>query len=143
MLRHGFVKILLLTGVLAAATLSGCEPYYVHPGPPHPAYPPQYYDYYYYPGADVYFHIYTGEYYYRSGDRWHRARTLPKSRYLDPHDRRRLEVREGKPYQQDREHRRTVAPAPQRRYERNRRLDQQERERNRKRYEEYQRYRRR
>lgn len=113
--------------------LAGCygpAPY----GPPHPT-PPQYYDYYYYPHVDVYFHIYTGWYYYRSGDVWRRTRRLPPHIRLDPRYRRPIVVRDDPPHRKYPEHRKTYPPPRDWRPEP--RQDRRERDDNRRQHEEY------
>jgi len=106
-------RIRLLTGALAAAVLpglAGCGPYY---GTPPPPYPPYYYDYYYYPPVDVYFHIYTGYYWYRDGPSWHHVRKLPPHIYLDPRYRVVIRVPDDRPYKYHAEHRKRYPPPPQ------------------------------
>jgi hypothetical protein len=105
-------RIGLLFGALAAVLLpglAGCTetPY---AGPP-PGYPPWYYDYYYYPHVDVYFHIYSGDYWYPDGPYWHRARRLPPHFHLDPAYRVRLRVPDERPYRDHDAHRRAY-PRP-------------------------------
>ncbi len=107
-------RIRLLAGALAAIALpalSGCAgPYYDAPPPP---YPPYYYDYYYYPHVDVYYHIYTGYYWYRDGPTWRRAIGLPRHIYLHPRYRVSLRVQDEHPYRYHKEHRRQYPPPPQ------------------------------
>ena len=107
-------RIRILTGVLAAAllpSLPGCvgPPY---EGPP-PHYPPWYYDYYYYPHVGVYFHIYTGYYWYLDGQRWRRVRRLPPHIRLHPRYRVPLRIPDEQPYRDHDEHRRKYPPPPQ------------------------------
>lgn len=90
-----------LVGGLAACTYT---PAY-HRAPPRYVHPPYYYDYYYYPNTDVYFHIYSGRYYYHAPKRWVRVKTLPKRIYLDHRYRVPLRVWNEKPYAHHREHR--------------------------------------
>lgn len=156
-------RIRILTGALAAAilpSLSGCvgPPY---EGPPPAYYPPWYYDYYYYPHVDVYFHIYSGYYWYRDGRSWRRVRRLPPHIRLHPRQRVPLRIPDERPYLHHDEHRRRYpppqarpqppqprprapqpgAPPPQPRLEREQRewreRDREERENNLRRYEEY------
>lgn len=139
MVRFAGMKTLAVAVTAAVAlALGACAPYPHRHGPAYGAYPPYYYDYYYYPHADVYFHIYTGEYYYRSGGHWRRAKALPKGIYLDPKDRRQLHIRDARePYRYQQQHRETQRARPGYRYKRNPRLNQQERQHNRRRYDEY------
>ena len=127
---------LILVAVLVSVA-AGCDYYPRHrPGPP--PYGPYYNDYYYYPHADVYFHIYTGEYYYRDGGQWRHSRALPPRIYLDPGDRRQLRIDSDRPYAHDRDRRHVPPPAntgP--RYKPDRDRDRQERQYNKRRYEEY------
>ncbi len=108
-------RIRLLAGALAAAVLpglSGCAgPPYAGPPPP-PRYPPYYYDYYYYPHVDVYFHIYSGYYWYPDGRYWRRVRTLPPHIYLYPRYRVLLRVPDEHPYKHHDAHRRKYPPPP-------------------------------
>lgn len=126
----------LLGGACVAAIspgLAGCygpAPY----GPPDP-WPPQYYDYYYYPHVDVYFHIYTGWYYYRSGSVWWRVRRLPPHIHLDHRYRRPIVIRDDLPYRRHPQHRKTYPPPRDWRPEPRR--DRQERDDNRRQHEEY------
>jgi hypothetical protein len=136
-LKRFSILRLFLAGSLAAVA-SGCV---YGPGPrPAPSGPrsnaPYYYDYYYYPHADVYFQIYTGEYYYRSGGNWRQARALPPNIYLDPGDRRQLRIENDRPYAQDR-HRQAQPAAPASRYKPDPARDRQERQNNTRRYDEY------
>jgi len=133
--RFGSVLRLFLAAILVL-TAAGCDYYPRHPGPPPRANAPYYYDYYYYPHADVYFHIYTGEYYYRDGRDWRRARNLPPKIYLDPRDRHQLRIQSDKPYADD-QARRRAQPQPGYRYQPDPARNRQERQYNRKRNEEY------
>jgi hypothetical protein len=79
-------RIRLLSGALASILLpglSGCvwPPY---EGSPLRGYPGHYYDYYYYPHEEVYYHIYTDRYYYRDGPVWWHSRRPPDYIRLDP-----------------------------------------------------------
>jgi hypothetical protein len=100
MLRRRFTQ--LLTGSVAVAFGSGLA------ACTYPEYYPQdlNYGYYYYPNVNVYFHIDTGYFYYRTGSAWHRSRSLPRHIHLDRRHRRRLSIREPRPYDRNREHRR-------------------------------------
>lgn len=66
--------------------------------------PDYYYDYYYYPHLDVYFHVFSGDYYYRRDGRWLRARSLPRDRWVDGHYRVKLRIDDDVPYRRHREH---------------------------------------
>jgi hypothetical protein len=126
-----------LSFVLAVTLgLVACAPYPPHGPPPPPPRPAYYYDYYYYPHADVYFQIYTGEYYYRHGNTWRRSRTLPRNIYLHPRDREHLRIRDKKPYARDHE-RRAAERASGHRYNRDPERNRQERQHNRRSYEQY------
>lgn len=130
-------RIRLLVGGLASVVLPGLPgcigPPYDGPPPPRPHYHP---DYYYYPYADVYFHLYTGWYFYRDRNVWHRVRRLPPRIHLDPRRRHSLRIPEGKPWRRHDEHRRKYPARPPRR-RRNPDADREERERNRRRYDEH------
>ena len=124
----------LLGGACMAAFAPGLAGCY-GPAPYGPPYPPQYYDYYYYPHVDVYFQIYTGWYYYRSDNVWWRARHLPPHIRLDPRYRRPIVIREDQPYRQHPQHRAAYPPPSEWRPEPHR--DRQERDDNRRQHEEY------
>lgn len=129
----------LAIAFLAAVALAGCVAY-PYGGPGYYASSPYYYDYYYYPHADVYFQLYTGEYYYRSGGAWRRSRTLPPNIYLDRRDREQLQIRDKTPYARDRDRRSTIRTPT---YQRNPAYNREERQYNERRHEEYrQKYRR-
>lgn len=104
-------------------------------GQGYPPQPPYYYDYYYYPHVDVYFQIYTGWYYYRSGGIWWRARQLPPHIHLDRRYRRPITVPDEPPYRQHPRHHETY-PAP-RDWRPDPRHDREEREYNRHQHEEW------
>lgn len=108
-------RVRLLSGMIASVLfpgLMGCAgPYRAAPAPY--GYPPYYYDYYYYPDVYVYFHIYTGWYYYWYDGIWWRVRELPPYIHLHPHYRVLLSIREDYPYFRNDEHRRRYPP-PQR-----------------------------
>ena len=107
MLRRQFIWLLSgKAAVVLGFGLAGCT----YPGDYAPAtiypYPGPYYDYYYYPGVNVYFHIHTGFYYYHHGGAWHHSRSLPGHIHLNRSHRRRIHIRERRPYDRNREHRR-------------------------------------
>lgn len=133
----GGLAVTLAPG-LAACTYRG---YYPTQGPR--IYPPYYYDYYYYPHVGVYFHPYSGDYHYYSQGNWRRTRALPRHIYLDPWYRRKVIIRDKRPYDRYREHQR-IYPSPpvqhrDRVQDRDRARDRQEREHNTKQYQKYQR----
>ncbi|MGA7802893.1 MAG: hypothetical protein WCC36_19005 [Gammaproteobacteria bacterium] len=122
--------------LLAAAALAACVAYPYQGAPPSYAQSPYYYDYYYYPHADVYFQLYTGEYYYRSGGSWRRSRSLPNTIYLDGRNRSQLRIPGNTPYGRDRD-RRSVQRAPGPSYQRNPTQNREARRYNERRHEEY------
>ena len=85
-------------------------------------------DYYYYPGIGVYFHLYSGDYFYRDGDRWLRTRVLPPRIVLDQRLRRPLVIKDPAPYRHNADHRERYRPPPNVR--RDPRYDRPEREHN-------------
>lgn len=89
--------------------LPGCAYDVYGPGPSAVQHPAYYYDYNYYPGAGVYFNIYSGYYYYRSNNVWMRARVLPSSIYLGPHVG--LRIWSDRPYTYYNAHRERYHPA--------------------------------
>ena len=88
------VAALLIVGAIA------CTHAPVHDDPP--SYRE---DYYYYPHVGVYFHLYSGDYYYRDGPTWTRVRVLPSHIFLDHRVRRAIVVTESKPYKRHKAHR--------------------------------------
>lgn len=101
MQRRHFIK-LFWAGSLGTAGLglSGCEEYESRP---------RYgrYDYDYYPDSDVYYHSWTGSYFYYWNGVWIRSGTLPIHIVLAPSYRRRIRITDRYPYSRNREHRRT------------------------------------
>jgi hypothetical protein len=101
-------RIALLTGALASIALpylSGCtqRTYQARPLPPPRGLSlcgatPDFYDYYYYPQDEVYFHIRSGDYFYRDDGIWWRVRYLPAYFYLDPGDRVCLRIMDVQPW---------------------------------------------
>jgi len=76
-------------------------------------YHPDYYDYYFYPYARVYFQFTTGYYFYWLDGRWVRSRVLPPQIHLDLYDRVKIKVQSDKPYTQFDEHTRLYKkPSP-------------------------------
>lgn len=135
--RFGAATTVLLAAVMVLG--SGCAydtyrpgPYSRAPGHYRPAY---YYDYHYYPSTRVYFHLYTGHYYYRPRDTWVRVRSLPAHTYLGPRDRVQLRIWSDQPYLYHRTHRQRYSPAPG--YRRDRALDRYERSYNRRHHQQY------
>ena len=104
MQRRHFIK-LFWAGTLGAVGLglSGCEAYdsSVRAGR---------YDYDYYPESDVYYHSWTGAYFYFGNGIWIRSRTLPIHIVLNRSYRRRIYITDRYPYSRNREHRRTFPP---------------------------------
>jgi hypothetical protein len=130
-------RILLLSAAMLTG-VAGCAYDRPYSGRVYSSYYyPYYYDYYYYPGVSVYFHYVTGDYYYRSGDRWIRTRVLPSHIRLDPRNRRTIRVKTDKPYLKYPDHRRTYQPTPRIRTDVNR--NRQEREHNTRTYQQHQR----
>lgn len=131
--RRKFVG--LIGAAAAAAFAPGLTACYGPPpyGRPQPV-PPRY-EYYYYPQADVYFHIYTGWYYYRSDGIWWRSRHLPLNIRLSPRYRRLVVVKEAPPYRRYPQHRESYPPP--RNWRPDPRRDREEREHNRRVHQEY------
>ena len=92
---------LSLAGGLAACTV---QPY--RHGPPPPVYVQGWYpyDYFYYPGAQVYFNISTGYYWYPDRGRWVRSYQLPPRLVVLPRDRVRIRVDRDEPWRHHQEH---------------------------------------
>ena len=105
MKRRHFIR-LIGAGSLGAAGfgLSGCEEYYDTP---------RYgrYDYDYYVDSNVYYHAWTGSYFYYVDGVWIRSGTLPFYIILRPSYRRRIVITDRVPYARNREHRRSF-PRP-------------------------------
>lgn len=99
------------------------------------------YDYYYYPGANVYFQFSTGFYYYHEHNRWVQARVLPSHIYLHPHDRVQIKIKSREPYLEQPEHRRKYVPQLRQEYKVDKRSEMEEREENRRKYEGYKKHR--
>ena len=113
--------------MLVAATVtlaSGCAYDTYRPGPYARSsvyYRPGYlYDYHYYPSTQVYFHIYSGYYYYRPYRTWLRVRKLPPHIYLGPGERIHLRIRSARPYFHHDVHRDRFRPHPRFRRDRDR-----------------------
>lgn len=92
-------------------------------------------DYYYYPSVGVYFHLFSGDYYYRDGDHWLRTRVLPPHIVLDHRLRRPLVIKDSEPYRHNATHRERYGPPPG--FKRDRRYDRPEREHNDRQHREY------
>jgi hypothetical protein len=125
--RSGILPARLVSAVLtvlAAALVPGCayDPY--DPGPyarPEVRYrSPYYYDYHYYPSAGVYFHVYSGRYYYRLHNAWVQARVLPSHIYIGPRERIHLRIWSDYPYRHYDLHHRRYLPHPAYRHDRDR-----------------------
>jgi len=124
--------------VVAGMAVTGCTVMVRDPGPPVVGYGSAYSyydDYYYYPSARVYFHIYTGYYYYWAGNHWLRSRVLPGYIRLHASDRYRLTIKDRYPYLRDHEYRERYRPRPTLRF--NEGNDLRERQLNSRRYQEY------
>ncbi len=127
-MRRQFSSFALM--VLLVAGLSAC------------AYAPRYdgtpsylNDYYYYPHVGVYFHLYSGDYYYRDGHSWVRVRVLPSRIYLDHRLRRTVVIPDAPPYRWHERHREEHALPPD--FRRDRGHDRAERDHNYRRHLEY------
>lgn len=127
-MRHSTLGLLLVGLSLLGLTACTYAPRYDDP----PAYRS---DYYYYPSVGVYFHLFSGDYYYRDGDRWLRTRVLPRHIALDHRLRRPLVIRDPEPYRHNASHRERYAPPPG--FKRDPRYDRPERERNGRQHREY------
>lgn len=105
--RRSFLRFLAAGGAIALAPgLAACT-YREYEG--HGVwyrYPYGYYDYYYYPDVNVYFHLRSGYYYYPRNGVWIRSRDLPDHYHLKPAFRRRLVIRHPNPYEHNVDHRR-------------------------------------
>lgn len=100
-------------GVLVIAAMVGLQACTYVEGPVRPVtqvHPADYYDYYYYPDVDVYYHLYLGHYYYRAGRNWVKVRVLPRHIYLDHHYRIPVHVTYEAPYAKHAEHREKYRP---------------------------------
>jgi hypothetical protein len=84
-------------GLGLAFGLGGCTVVERDGRPRYASRPAYYYDYYYYPHMDVYFHLFSGDYYYRRDGRWLRARTLPPGKWIDRRYRVRLRIEDEVP----------------------------------------------
>lgn len=92
-------------------------------------------DYFYYPHVGVYFHLYSGHYYYRDGRSWVRVRVLPPHIFLDHRVRRRLVIKEAEPYRRHAAHRESYRLPHD--FKRDRKHDRAEREYNRREHQKY------
>ena len=122
MQRRRFIK-LFLAGSLGGAGLglSGCEEYDFR----------SYgrYDYDYYPDSDVYYHSWTGSYYYYRDGIWIRTSKLPVHIVLKPFYRRRIRIIDRYPYLRNKEHRRRFPHRPHRHSPNDRLISDRERAR--------------
>ncbi|MDX1697075.1 MAG: hypothetical protein R3308_02260 [Thiohalobacterales bacterium] len=125
--------ILLALLVLSGA---GCTAYY-RDGPP--VYSSTYYHYpyryHYYPSSSVYFHLYSGDYYYRDTHHWKRVKQLPPKYHLDRHDRVHLWIDADKPHARHHDHKNKYKPST--KYRRDTARDSEERRHNRRQHERY------
>jgi hypothetical protein len=95
------------------------------------------YDYYYYPHLGVYFHLYSGHYYYRDGAAWVRVRALPHHIHLDHRVRRTLVIKDPEPYRRHERHREHYRPPAD--FRQDRAYDRPERQHNERQHQEYRR----
>lgn len=126
-LRLVFQYVLFTILVSLSVLLTGCvyDPIYYGP-PPHTSYHPHYYDYYFYPSVQVYFHFTTGFYYYLDGRTWIRTRVLPPHIHIDTRDRVQIRIDSDKPYLKLPEHTRIYKPKPNYRVDKERSIKEQE-----------------
>ncbi len=132
--------IVLAVVLLALGSMAGCVYAPVREGPPPhaPAYGyryPYYYDYYYYPSVPLYFHIYTGYYYYHDHGRWVRTKVLPRNIHIQHYDRVKLRIEDDQPYRWYNQHQKQYRSNPRLRYDKY--DDRRERDYNHRQYEEY------
>jgi len=105
--RRQFIRLLSTKAAISLGFgLVGCVYYEDYPQEQIYSYPSSYYDYYYYPDVNVYFHIHTGYFYHQDGGAWRRSRSLPRHIHLSRRHRRRVSIRGQRPYDRNREHRR-------------------------------------
>ena len=106
--------LLMAVGGVVLLTVSGCyDPYYVGGAVGYQtpyagtavSYRQPWYDYYYYPSADVYFNYRTGYYYHHDHGRWNHVRRLPRHIRVHDYDRVHLRARGDRPYLYHDEHR--------------------------------------
>ncbi|NNE53752.1 MAG: hypothetical protein HKN30_15275 [Sulfitobacter sp.] len=122
MQRRHFIKLFLASSLSGAGLgLSGCEEYVSGPYGR--------YDYDYYPDNDVYYHAWTGSYFYVRNGVWIRSRSLPVQIVLRPYYRRRIYVSDRYPYARNREHRRRYPPRTDRPSRKDRIISERERRR--------------
>jgi hypothetical protein len=131
----GIVWRVSLISVLAAG-ITGCTTHY-RDGPPvySSAYYHYPYRYHYYPSSSVYFHLSSGDYYYRDTHHWKRVKKLPPKYHLDHHDRVPLWIDADKPHAKHKEHHRKYKPKSH--YRRDTERDREERRHNRRQHERY------
>ena len=118
--------------IMLAFLFGGCvyDPHYNVP-PPSARHYYDPYDYYYYPGVNVYFHFTTGFYYYHDRTRWIRTHILPPHIYIYPHDRVRIKIKSKEPYLRHNEHKERYTPRPMPKYKIEKKSSIKEREENR------------
>ncbi|WP_125932033.1 hypothetical protein [Thiosocius teredinicola] len=129
-MRRPISLLFILVGI--AVALNACVYAPPHERPPAHRYD---YDYYYYPDVNVYFHLFSGHYYYRDHDRWLRVKVLPSHIYLDHRVRRPLMIKEPQPYRHHERHRAEYRPPAN--YRREPKYDRAERDHNRRQFEVY------
>lgn len=127
-MRRRTVLYLLLLPAVLGGTACSYSPRYADA-------PPYGYEYYYYPNVGVYFHLISGDYYYRDRDHWSRVRVLPPSILLDHRLRRTVVIKEREPYHHFDRYREEHRPPPG--FRPDPRYDRPERDHNRRRHEEY------
>jgi hypothetical protein len=134
-----------LAALLVSSALTAC--YYTgrdrDAAPQYSSHQSYEYEYYYYPRADVYYHPYSGRYYYREGSSWRNATSLPRNIHVDGRERKLVAVRGSEPYRHNQEHRNTYKPSGEDRHGQARRdddekWDKDERQHNSQRHQEYQ-----
>ena len=129
MTKRGILALIIILSM----SVSGCIVRGHVDGPV--VYPPHYYNYYYYPGVQVYFHIATGSYFYFDNGIWIKARILPSHIHLHSHNRVNVNVRDSKPYIRQPEHIKKYKPDT--RYKPTKKYDQKERKSNIKYHKDY------
>jgi hypothetical protein len=102
--RRAFLNGLTVTTALGLASGLGACAVYTDRGPLYATYPDYYYDYYYYPSIGIYYHLFSGDYFYPHRGRWWRTRDLPHHFRLDKHHRIPLHIKKDRPYDDYRDH---------------------------------------
>jgi len=133
------IAALVFIAVTTVVLVPGCA-YDVYQHGTYPrstvAYRPAYtYDYHYYPSTRVYFHLYSGYYYYRPYKTWLRVKRLPPSIYIGPGERVHVRIWSAPPYVRHDLHVKRFHPHP--RFRRDRSRDRYERRYNRRHHQQY------